>query len=445
VSLAIVLNKVPTDGKKKIIFGVTAGILSTATDGLAGILNIHYLFKFLPEHAASFWLLVVTAGGVLLLAQNAVIPAVSRLIAQSNKEVTSQSIRNLIWTIHRTTLGICFTMLAGAIIVYFSYLEPLSSKNSLGPEAGWTWVLYSFSIVAAFEATTLFSIVNGLGEVGLDKVMRIASSITGVVISWIGLTIGFGLPALGVASLASSITMLISSVYILRNLLIKKSITTKTVRNKSSKGDLPLKNSALMADIGKLTGLTLMSYFVINAGLFVIEKRFGLVAVSQYAPLIRVVSLLCTISIIIPHTVYPYVSKTWSQGDLRTHRILYLNSISSAILVYVASAAAVFCLAPHIIPRWIGEKNYLGGEVLLWILLFHGLVVWNTAFVSPVLASVGNAFVLPSVVNLVLVLTLLWPMSTVFGLKGIPIAMIVGSLPTSIWVAVRSYFIMLKR
>ncbi len=50
--------------------------------------------------------------------------------------------------------------------------------------------------------------LNGLGEVGLDKVTRIVTSTLGALLTWLSLRYGSGLSGLGVSFLLQSLIML---------------------------------------------------------------------------------------------------------------------------------------------------------------------------------------------------------------------------------------------
>ncbi len=443
--------------RKKIIFGVGAGVVSTGVDGVVGLLNIHYFLHYLPETVAGFWMLSVTAGGFLMLAQGAISPAVARFTAQQIGGSHGQAAAVRLDSIRRLTLQMVGGLLVSGLLIFLGYLQPVARQNHLGPLAAASWVAYSLGVVCGLDATSRFAVLNGLGEVGWDKVTRIATSLAGAVMVWFSLSRGFGLLGLGLVSMVQNLVMLGLAEYLLhrfggaalgggskRGSFWRRLFEPWGRVDGASKLSESAERYQLVLETAKLTGLALIGYVVMNAGIFVIERRFGPELVSKYAPLVRVGTLLCTVASLIPQTVYPYVARAWATRNYRSHRRLFLGGVGLAVIGYAVGALTVWLLAPVLMPLWLGPGGYLGPKMLGLVLLVFGLLVSNAAFATPVLASIGNAFIGPSLMNLVLVLLLLWPFSGWWGLNGVPLAMFAGSILPAIWLACRSWHLMLN-
>lgn len=200
----------------------------------------------------------------------------------------------------------------------------------------------------------------------------------------------------------------------------------------------------LMVETGKLPGLALISYLVKNAGVFAVERRFGSDVVSQHSPLLRVGMLLATVESPIPQTVYPHVARAWATQNYRSHRRPFLRSVELAIFGYGVGAVVVWLLTPVLMPLWLGLQGYLGPQLPALVLLMYGILVSNAAFSTPVLANVGNAFISPSLLNLVLVLVIMRPLSKWLHVNDVRIGMLTESFAPAICAAYSSWELSLK-
>lgn len=415
---------------RKILFGVGAGAVSIAVDGIAALITIHFLLKFLPAAAAGYWLLVTTLGGLLLLGQGAIGPSVARHVAQrldsGNDELTSVS---------RMARLMAAGVLVVAALCYVLYLRHVNV--GIATTANWLgWVLYATGLACSLVAASKFAVLNGYGEIGWDKVTRIALSLGGLAANWIVLRFGAGVIGLGTVYFVQGAASIAFAEYLLRR--HRPAQLAETTAQ-------PSELRPLMLETGKLLSLSLIGYLVMNSGTFIIERRFGTEMVSHYAPLVRVGALLSNVAVLIPHTVYPFVARAWAKGDFKVHNKYFSVGWMLSIGLYVLGSGVCLLAAPKLMPLWLGSDRYIGGDVFALVLGVYALIVANIAFTNPVLASVGNAFVVPSIVNLLMVVPLLWYCTNAFGIIGAPIAMLVGSFLPSAWVITRSCKIMAVR
>jgi O-antigen/teichoic acid export membrane protein len=412
------------------MFGVGAGAVSIAVDGIAALITIHFLLKFVSAAEAGYWLLMTTLGGLLLLGQGAIGPSVARHVAQrldsGNGETTS---------VARMARLMAASVLVVAALCYVLYLRHV--KVDISTTATWLgWVLYATGLAGSLVAASKFAVLNGYGEVGWDKVTRIALSLGGLAANWLVLRFGGGVIGLGAVFFIQGATSIGFAEYLLR-----RHRPARLVEATPQPGEL----RPLMLETGKLLSLSLIGYVVMNSGTFIIERRFGTEMVSRYAPLVRVGALLSNVAVLIPQTVYPFVARAWAKGDFKVHNRFFTVGWMLAIGLYVLGALVCLLAAPKLMPLWLGSDRYLGGAVFALVLGVYALIVANISFSNPVLASVGNAFVAPSIVNLLLVVPLLWYWTQAFGIVGAPLAMLAGSFLPSAWVIFRSCKIMSAR
>ena len=437
--------------RRKIVFGVGAGMVSTAVDGLVGLFNIHYYSICLPETASGFWMLLVTIGGFLILAQSSIVPVISRFTAQQCGPIESRAAG--LANVRRLAQQALALLLVASLLSYLGYILPVGRKYHLGLTALTSWLLYTAGLACGLDASARFAVLNGLGEVGWDKVTRIGTSAAGGVLTWLSLRSDFGLLGLGVIYLIQGIVTLGLADHLLRKYrkrpsshfpeAISSRSSASELHPQSTTGESQSQRRQLLVETGKILGLALFGYLVMNFGTLIIERHLGLEIVYKYASLLRVGMLLTSVASLIPQMLYPFVARAWTLGQFRSHRRYFLGGTALAIGTYLLGAVVVWFSAPLLSPIWLGPGKYLGANILGWILLSCGLLVVNVAISTPVLASIGNAFFGVSILNVTLVLPLVWLFTGWWGISGAPIGMLVGTLIPTLWMVSRSWQLML--
>ena len=363
---------------------------------------------------------------------SSILPAITRFVAQrfgddGDLKQDSDSIGSLVrWA--------NFAIVASAVVSYYFYLLSVAAKEGIANGAGIAWLCYVLGLVCNLNATAQFGVLNGIGEVGWDKVVRTTTSILGFAMT-LGLLLGgLGIIGLGIAFLSQNLLSL--------GLARKLRAHFKTDTKLDGNGFAP--THRLFSESAKLLSLAGIGYLVMNSGTFVIERRFGPEMVAKYAPLIRVGALLANTALIITQTVYPYVAQSWSRRDFQRHRRLFIVGLLVAIAVYTAGALLMWIVAPVMFPLWLGAGRYLGPSIFGLILIVYGIFVTSVASSNPVLASIGSVFLGSAILNLVLVCPLLWVFTGRWGIIGAPIATVVGMIGPSTWIVIRSWNLMVN-
>jgi O-antigen/teichoic acid export membrane protein len=150
--------------------------------------------------------------------------------------------------------------------------------------------------------------------------------------------------------------------------------------------------------------------------------------------MLKVGILLTSVANLLPQMLYPYVAKAWASSDWRLCRRYYLLGVLGAVGVYIILATPIFLLREPLFTHWLGKGKYLGTAILGAFLVYQLIYVHQCAQASPVFASNGNAFIVPSIVSGILTPIMVIFLSRWFGLVGIPLGMIVGILPCSFMV-----------
>ncbi len=421
--------------RNKIAFGIGAGFVSLGIDGLAGLLILRLLTHYLPPAKAGFWVLVTSAGSFLLLLQCGMGPTIARAVAQSRAAGDDSAVGSVLGTVRIAfrfiSLGVCIA----AVVVFAAYLWPAAKRGHIQFGTALSWFPYAFGMAANLQGLSHLFVLDGYGEVGWDRVFRSFYSTIAITCAWLALYLGLNLTWIG-------------AIYLVLNLLYWSAADWKLrgFLGNSVEAAPPKKGQVIQffRDGSKLLLLNLAAYVVTQFTTFVVERQFGLKEVTPYTAMLRMGTLIASISGLVPLMLYPYTSGSWAAQDYRRCRRYYVFGLAASAGISLALSLLVFLLARPIFDLWLGKGQYLGSAIFGAILLFYVVYVHNAAHATPALAVVGNAFAVPAVVNMALVLLLIFFLPRRLGLIGIPLGMISGTVVPSAYVVWRSWSIVMR-
>lgn len=415
--------------QKRIRLGFGAGIISLVVDGMAGIILIHLLFKNLSSQEAGFWSLLTTAGSFFLLLPSALSPAISRTIAQCHWDESKSTPQAAPSQIQYTVRLQQIALLVLSVFVFLIYILPILNTNALTQAGTIAWVLYSFGLLITSEALGHIACLNGFGEVGWDKVIRVGTTTVGLIANWWLLSVGIGLVGLSFVFVLQSVGLLLLAKYLCKQ---------RSYETFQWNGQL-VTAKPLIFEASKILFLAGAGYIVSNSGILVVETRFGLENVARFNAIIRVGTMLASICTLYPQMTYPYIAQAWSRKNREKVRELYITGVIIALSLSILGSIMIGITSKWIFPLWLGSENYLGTEILLWTLAYQIVYVHHVAHSTPVLAAVGDTFALPALSNAFLVPICIGWSANSFGMVGVPIGMLVGTLMPSIWVVFRCW------
>ncbi len=279
-------------------------------------------------------------------------------------------------------------------------------------------------------------IMDGFGEVGWEKVFRIFFSTFGLAAIWIALRSGAGMVTLAVIyAVQNALFWLVAACKVHVALPITRIIAPP------SQGQL----RKLFHDGGKLLFLHVSYFTVTYFGVFVVQKRLGLAAVAPFSAVLKVGLLLASVSILIPQMLYPYVATAWASHDRDRCKRYYLLGILGAVGIYILLAIPIFLLREPLFTHWLGRDKYPGTATLGVLLLYELLYVHHVGHATPMLATMGNAFIFPTITNVILTPIFVALLPARYGLVGIPLGMILGALPSTCMVVTRSWAYIMQK
>lgn len=413
--------------KKKITIGVTLGGLSLFVDGISGLLLFPMLLHFLTKELAGLWILFLSFSNLINLAQAGMGPVVTRMTAETKgEENPKEKLIYLYNLVNRSYQYVTLGVVALTFIIYIGYLHWVLRSSSNFNDSLLAWIFLSLGYAIRMYALKNLHLVNGLGELGWDKLLQIFTSLLCIIGYFVVLSAGYRLTALGLIFFLSAVVYLQGSKIILNRFLKLDVQCVKCIQNKDI--FLLMKNSAslLMANVS--------GFLVMSIDVFVVERFFGLDIVPLYSALSKIVSLIIAIALLVQQMTYPYIAINWAQKNFTKCKDLYKKGIYISTGVGLIMSLIAVCLAPYIIPIWLGKGNYLGPSVFGWQLMFAVFYIHLCSHANPVIATGAPAFIGAALTNSVLALPFAIILSKIIGLPGVSIGILLATLLPSCYV-----------
>jgi O-antigen/teichoic acid export membrane protein len=418
------------------MFGVGAGIISLAIDGLAGLIVLGLLVRHLPPKIAGYWILITTTGSFLLMLQCGLGPTVAREVGQTRIPDNLPGLPRLLGTVRQAFVLVAVLVAVVALALYIFYLHGAAKSSDLGSESAVAWFFYAVGVGLNLQGQGRLFIMDGFGEVGWEKVFRIFFTTFGLAAIWIALRTGTNIVTLGaIYAIQNALFWLVAARKVHRALPITR-ITAPPA---------PGQLIRLFHEGGKILFLNVLGFAVTYFGVFVVQTRFGLAAVTPFSAMLKLGLLLAAVATLLPQMLYPYVATAWASNDQNRCRRYYLFGVAGAVGVFIVLAIPVFFFREPLFTNWLGKGNYPGTATFGAFLLYELIYVHHVAHATPVLASMGNAFFIPAVICAILTPILVTLLPRWFGLPGIPLGMIFGILPPSCMVVLRSWRFIMKQ
>lgn len=409
---------------KKLSFGFVFSTLSIGVEGLAGLVILPLLLGFLSEAIVGLWLFFLSFVGFISLGQAGLGPVVTKLAAA--KKITPNLHSNLWGNVTFVYLYSSLIVVIICTIIYFSYISGVLKEENFVYEGTLCWVFLSVSFIIKIFFSKNFHILNGFGEVGLDKMMLIVSALINLVGFYLVLKLGFGFVSLGMVYLSSSAVFAISSVFLVKA-YTRKFIDFKFIYEINS-----IKKIA--SESVKILVLNLCSFIVLQSNFFIIERLFGLKVLPYYSGLYRVIGLIMAVAAVVSSLFFPFISQAENEGKLQMVRKLFYNNIILSNGLGIFLGITVFLLAPWLIPLWLGENGYLGAGVFGPMIILALIYINHTATANAIIAIGANHFVKPAILNAVLSIPLALFFGYHFGISGVILGNILATIIPSIYV-----------
>ena len=420
---------------KKISFGFVFSALSIVVDSLAGLIILPMLLNFLSKNIVGLWIFFLSFSAFVALGQAGLGPVITKTAASlkvnNSNQINFWGNVNFVYAISAALVILICSL------IYFFYIKVVLIQENYLIAGTQCWALLSISFLIKIFFSKNFHILNGYGEVGLDKLTLIVSSLINLIGFFLVLKLGFGLVALGLVHLFSSIIFAISSITLLQKLV------------KSSFCFLNRLDYVLIKKIGlesiKILILNLCSFIILQSNFFIIERLFGLEILPYYSGLFKLITLVMAISATISSLYFPFISQAENEKDFDLVKKLFYRNIIFANLLGVIFGLTIFSLAPLLIPIWLGEGSYLGPEVFAPMILLGFIYINTTATANTIIAIGANYFVKPSLVNASISIPIALILGKYFGIAGVIYGNIFAAIIPSTYIIIWSHSFMKKR
>lgn len=426
-------------------FGVLAGILNSIIEAVCGLATVFVLRKYLPENLSGLWFIIGVANTMLLLPSNCIGPIVINYVVECINDPARFAPK--LDTIRKLTILISLGwVLCGLSILYIVAGAVLIDN---GVDLVRSCLIFFFTISGAIlflNAAVWFALLNAKGEVGIDRFGKAIVTCGGLLGVFLILYSKQDHCWLAVVFCLQGLSLwLISRRYLMAKIIGVRSESLENqfrVLNLNCGGNVVDRRQNRL-EIYRLIKMfclimlgALLGNLVNSISVLMVERDFGVVVVSRYSPLNKISLVIVSLATVFPQIAYQRFSLLWCSGDAKNFRHTVWVSGFCAIISYVGLSLFVIMFGERVVKLWLGDSGYLGDSTLTLILLANGILVGNSVLAVPLIAAKGYIFTWASAFNLILVYVLGRLLSSWLGLIGVPVAVLLGSLLPSLWVAV---------
>jgi hypothetical protein len=429
---------------KKIKLAVLLGFLCTFVEGVAGVLVIYLYKKYLPDIEAGFWIFCGTINAMMLMPVYPLSGLLIRRVAVSQTGSKELQEKCSVAKIHirNVTVSLLFISTLVYSLTAWRHLE-----NKILPQTDVIFGIVSqiIGLGLTLVAIILFAIITGLGHVGIDKASKIIATTVGLIITFLSLYIGMGIVGLALCFLVQNTLLVFLGLTlktrfqpeVKQDYAVSDNLARKVQRSQQNqKHSLVSKmNSNEVREIFFILLSAAIGFLVTNYHIFYVEKKYGLQLISEYVPICKVAALLVALSAMTSQMLQPSIARSWQENDHTKHRKYVKYCIIFTNLAFWLGAILVIGCSGILFPIWLGKSQQLGRGVVICIITSAGISAWNMGFSIPLFASTGETFVGVSLINLILVVGVTDIMAEKFGIIGVPLAITIGSILPSLWVA----------
>jgi O-antigen/teichoic acid export membrane protein len=409
-----------------------------AVDAVVSTLIFPLLLKHLGKTEAGLWMLFGSMGALFSCVTSGLSPVTSRCVAstlgQSNTTGATSGLlakaRVSIQRVYRLALGVSMVAAVAAVPLYLSSVARKIDQAVLGLACAWLAYIIGWGLRGVMQKN--FSIMDGLGAVGLSRVVNTTGGLVNLAILLLLLRLDLGLWAPVVSYLVVSIGLWGGSLLLLKRELPSVWYDDSNVSWAETRD--------MAGEAARMLVLGMTAYIVGQSCILFVERSHGVESLALLAPVARIVALMSGAACLPHGMIFPYLARAFSSGDGASFKRLSRLVLVVAPLLYSVPASVLFLYPQEILSLWLGEGNFIGAGTTR-LLLVYGLVFSIHCGVAiPALATRHRHFVRESILNMLLVAGLMPLCAHFWGIPGYPAAMIVGTLIPSVivcWQSIR--------
>lgn len=407
------------------------GFASYGTDAVVSTLLFPLLIKFLGKTDAGAWMLFSSLGGLFGCLLNGTGPVVARATARAAADQRAEAgalsaVRVSAGRLYRKLL---LVVVLAALLLAAIYMPRVASENNLAPAVlVLAWLIFVFGWSLRALAGKHFSFLDGIGEIGYSRAFTTVAGGGNILVLFLLLPLGGGLLVPATVYAAASGALWWAAIRLGRRKLPEAFRYAPSFE----KNDTFLKESMQMAV------LTLTSFVTSQSCIIMVERTEGTGVLATFAPVIRVVVLMAGAASLPATLLFPYLSRAHRAGSHAQLRRYVVATILAPPLLFAGPGMLLLLFPKEIIEFWLGAGNFIGVATVRWTVAYGLLFTLHSAIAMPAIAAGAQTFVRESILNMALVLIAMPLCVRMWGLPGYPLGMLLGTIPLSLIVIVKS-------
>lgn len=409
----------------KVTFGFICGVLYIFVEGMFQLIMTPLLLRKYSADEVGFWTVVFSFTVLVQICQAGVGPVAVRMVASAKTSYSYYATCTTIQTSYKIiSAGACLILAA----LYFIYIQHLGGRLSESLKVG-VWLCFATSLVLKIYAWHWLHIVNGLGEVGWDKMLMLIGSVVGNGMCMCAIIGGLSMSYTALAMMSGSVIFWLGSIALIRHVEVSKCLRgDELLRNASGQsGD---KRKLFRQAFGFFV-LNFAGYFVLNADIIIVERLFGVSVTPYFGFLVKLSMLVITVSTLYQYMAYPFIAKAWASKEIAACRKYYSNGVLLSLSTALLQSVFIIWLAPKLVPVWLGPNAYLGDGVYFWQMVFAVVSVNTISSASPALATGEVSFIRLAVLSAICCVPFSILFGYLFGISGVPFGNALGTLVPS--------------
>jgi O-antigen/teichoic acid export membrane protein len=291
-----------------------------------------------------------------------------------------------------------------------------------------TFITMGFSLALGLFASVFGSMIYGYQRVDVWRTFSIIQAIVNALFILLFFRLGFGLVGIAFASFLSVFLLLtLYLIFINHHSNYKIVLHPRLADLKTIKRIAPY---SLRSFILILSALILYQTDSLVIGIFL-----GVSFVTSYAIAYQLCFYSTYLFSLITETVFPTFTRLYTLNDIDRLRSLYLRILKISVAIVVPIAIALGIFGHSFINLWVGEKNSVGIDVLLVLVVMNFFHAFGTP-AGLLLQAIGEnrKFMYSEIVNALLNLLLSVILVKKIGVLGVALGTLVAHLCTSFWV-----------
>jgi O-antigen/teichoic acid export membrane protein len=373
--------------------------------------------------SVSAFLLLLQCGLGPVLTRN-----IARIYAPLRSDTPSKEAEQLLSSANSLLKIITIAILGCSVIAYYFVLSPVASNGNLYSSEINSWWIYTIGLLVNVISIRDAAVLNGCGHVGIDKAIRIVSSIAFLALTIILLEIENDLRVVAIAYLVTNLLA-----YVLQNTYLRRHVYRGWWRRTGYVADAPA--SALIKEGLPILITNISGIVVGNIGFIVVARYCGIEAMPAYSAAAKVAALIVSISILVPQMAFPLIASNWERGKREHATKLYLMSVGGSVGIVLFSALTVVVLEKQIVYTWLGEGMYYRG-LFTGFMAYCVMYVHHVAHASAFLATTGRSMPNLAILNAITSIPIVAVLVHTQGISGSGWGMLLATLVPSIGVVV---------